>query len=96
MFTGPKNTERSGSPCGLLRRLAIMFYDGIIVISLLMLATLLAMPAGLGGRTAMKDPVYTGVPVCGLVSVSLLVLAQGWNDRRHAGMARKNRGQRGA
>ena len=39
--------------------MAIIVYDCAIVISLLMLATMLAMLAGFGGRTAMKDPVYT-------------------------------------
>lgn len=48
-----------GKPCGLVRRLAIIFYDFAIVISLLILATMLAMFAGFGGRTALKDPGYT-------------------------------------
>ena len=39
--------------------MAIIVYDFVIVISLLMLATWLAMLAGFGGRTAMKDPAYT-------------------------------------
>jgi uncharacterized RDD family membrane protein YckC len=39
--------------------MAIMVYDFFIVISLLMLATMLAMFAGFGDRTAMQDPVYT-------------------------------------
>jgi len=37
----------------------IIVYDSVIVISLLILATLLAMLAGFGGRTAMEDPVFT-------------------------------------
>lgn len=49
----------SGSPCGLLRLLAIIIYDGVIIISLLMLAALLAIFVGFGGQTALKDPVYT-------------------------------------
>lgn len=48
-----------GEPCGLLRRLAIIFYDFAIVISLLILATMLAMLAGFRGSTALKDPGYT-------------------------------------
>ena len=36
-----------------------MVYDFVIVISLLMLGTMLAMFTGFGDRTAMKDPVYT-------------------------------------
>ena len=49
----------AGNPCGLLRRVAIIVYDFAIVTALLMLATMLAMLAGFGGRTAMKDPGYT-------------------------------------
>lgn len=52
-------THLYGSPCGLLRRLAIIVYDAAIVIALLILATGLAMLAGFGGRTAMKDPLFT-------------------------------------
>jgi len=52
-----------------------MVYDGLVVISLLMLATLLAMPAGLGGRIAMKDPVYTAY----LLAVWFLYLAWCWH-----------------
>jgi len=52
-----------------------MIYDGLVVISLLMLATLLAMPAGLGGRIAMKDPVYTAY----LFAVWFLYLAWCWH-----------------
>ena len=36
-----------------------MLYDGVVVIALLILATMLAMLLGLGHRTAMKDPAYT-------------------------------------
>jgi uncharacterized RDD family membrane protein YckC len=70
-----KKIEHSGSPCGLLRRLAIIVYDGLVVIALLMLATMLAMLAGLGGRTAMKDPVYTAY----LFAVWFLYLAWCWH-----------------
>ncbi len=52
-------THFTGSPCGLLRRLAIIVYDAAIVFALLILATGLAMLAGFGGRTAMKDPLFT-------------------------------------
>jgi uncharacterized RDD family membrane protein YckC len=70
-----KETEISGSPCGLLRRMAIVVYDAVIVISLLMLAAALAMLTGFGGRTAMKDPVYTGY----LLVVWFLYLAWCWH-----------------
>lgn len=36
-----------------------MFYDFAVVISLLILATLIAMVLGFGGRTALKDPWFT-------------------------------------
>jgi len=39
--------------------MAIIVYDFTIVVSLLMLATMLAILAGFSDRTAMKDPVYT-------------------------------------
>ncbi|MFC1690208.1 RDD family protein [Pseudomonadota bacterium] len=51
--------ESSGVPCGLFRRLAIIFYDSAVVLALLMLASWLALLAGLGPRTALKDPGYT-------------------------------------
>lgn len=54
-----KEKPVAGSPCGLPRRLAIIVYDAVVVISLLMLAALLAILAGFEGQTAMKDPVYT-------------------------------------
>ena len=46
-------------PCGFFRRLAIIGYDIAIVVSLFILATMLAMLAGFGGGTALKDPGYT-------------------------------------
>jgi len=51
--------ELCGNPCGLLRRLAVIIYDGAIVLALLMLATLLAMLLGLGQKTALQDPGFT-------------------------------------
>jgi uncharacterized RDD family membrane protein YckC len=55
--------------------MAIVVYDAVIVISLLMLAAALAMLTGFGGRTAMKDPVYTGY----LLVVWFLYLAWCWH-----------------
>ena len=55
--------------------MAIIVYDFVIVISLLMLATLLAMFAGFGGRTAMKDPAYTIY----LLSIWFFYLAWCWH-----------------
>ena len=52
-------TEISGSPCNLIRRLLIISYDGAIVVAILILATMLAMLLGLGDRTALKDPFFT-------------------------------------
>jgi uncharacterized RDD family membrane protein YckC len=59
----------------LFRRLAIIVYDSMVVVALLMLGTMLAMLAGFGGRTAMKDPVYTGF----LLLVWFLYLAWCWH-----------------
>jgi uncharacterized RDD family membrane protein YckC len=56
--------------------MAIIVYDFVIVISLLMLATMLAMLAGFGGRTAMKDPVYTVY----LLSIWFFYLAWCWHQ----------------
>jgi len=53
------NEEKSATPCTLPRHLLVMFYDGVVIIALLMLATVLAMLAGAGNHTAMQDPVYT-------------------------------------
>ena len=55
--------------------MAIIVYDFVIVISLLMLATLLAMLAGFGARTAMKDPAYTIY----LLSIWFFYLAWCWH-----------------
>lgn len=71
-----KEPAISGSPCGLFRRLVIIVYDSIVVIALMMLATMLAMLAGFGGRTAMKDPVFTGY----LLLVWFLYLAWCWHQ----------------
>jgi len=54
----PEN-QSCGSPCSLVRRLAIIVYDTAIVVGLLMLATMLSMLAGFEGQTALMDPVYT-------------------------------------
>ena len=54
-----RNKNLSGTPCGLTRRLLIMFYDGVIIVALLMLATAIVMLAGTGNHTAMQDPLYT-------------------------------------
>ena len=51
--------EPHAVPCGLTRRLLIMLYDGVIIVALLLLATALAMLAGMGNQTAMQDPIYT-------------------------------------
>ncbi len=54
------NPKLSGTPCGLIRRLLIMLYDGLIIVALLMLATAISMLAGTGNYTAMQDLLYTG------------------------------------
>jgi len=63
------------APCSLFRRLAIIVYDSAIVIALLMLAAMLAMFAGFGGRMAMKDPVYTAY----LLSIWFFYLTWCWH-----------------
>jgi len=52
-----------------------MVYDFAIVISLLMLATLLAMLVGFSDRMAMKDPVYTAF----LLSIWFVYLTWCWH-----------------
>ena len=70
------NTKiKAGKPCGLFRRLLIMLYDTVVVIALLMLATTLAMLAGMGNQTALHDPVYTA----GLVLIWFFYLAWCWH-----------------
>lgn len=71
-----------GGPCGLIRRLAVMFYDAAVVISLLMVATGLAMLAGFGGRTAMQDPLFTAW----LAAFWFLYLAWCWRRGMTVGM----------
>lgn len=56
-----------------------MFYDAAVLVSLLMLATGLAMLAGFGGRRAMEDPGFTAY----LAAVWYLYLAWCW---RRGGM----------
>jgi len=51
-----------------------MVYDAVVIVALLMLATMLAMLAGLGEKTAMKDPAYTAY----LVLVWFFYLAWCW------------------
>ena len=52
-----------------------MVYDFAIVISLLMLATMLAMLVGFSDRMAMKDPVYTAY----LLSIWFIYLTWCWH-----------------
>ena len=68
-------TEKSGTPCGLPRHLLIIIYDGVVIIALLMLATALAMLAGLGNQTAMQDPIYTAY----LVAIWFIYLLWCWH-----------------
>lgn len=53
----PGNDSRM--PCGLLRRLAVMLYDALIVIALLILATAVVMLAGFENLSAGHDPLFT-------------------------------------
>ena len=45
--------------CGLLRRLAAMVYDTLIVTGLLLIATAAASPLDSGNQQAFRDPVFT-------------------------------------
>lgn len=54
----------------------IMLYDGLVVIALLMLTTILAMALGMENRTAGKDPIYTA----GLMLVWFSYLAWCWRN----------------
>lgn len=67
-------TEPAGTPCGLIRHLLVMIYDGVVIVALLMLATGFAMLAGTGNHTAMQDPLYTAY----LVLVWFVYLAWCW------------------
>lgn len=50
--------NHSGEPCKLVRRLAAILYDAIIVLALVMLAALIAM-LGIGQKTAFRDIGFT-------------------------------------
>lgn len=77
-----KRSDASSQPCGLLRRLLIMVYDAAVVVALLMAATVGAMLAGFGGRTAMVDPAFTLY----LALVWYLYLAWCWRRGMTLGM----------
>ena len=64
------------TPCGLLRRLAVMTYDAVAVLALLLLATALAMLAGFREVTALRDPLFTAW----LVLVWFLYLGLCWRS----------------
>ena len=58
----PSGREKNSNdivPCGLLRRLAIMLYDALVVLALLIVAAALAMAVGFDSATALKDWGYT-------------------------------------
>lgn len=75
----PAKPQGSLIRCGLIRRLAIMLYDALIVLGLMMLASMAAMLAGVHDQIALRDPVYTLY----LVFVWYLYVAGCW---RLAGM----------
>jgi uncharacterized RDD family membrane protein YckC len=62
----PETPGRDGETeaCGLLRRLAIMLYDGLVVVALLMVAAGLALLAGFRDQVALRDPLYTLYLLC--------------------------------
>jgi uncharacterized RDD family membrane protein YckC len=61
--------------CGLIRRLAIMIYDGLIVLALCMIAAGVALLAGFRGLVALRDPLYTVY----LISVWFAYLGWCWH-----------------
>jgi uncharacterized RDD family membrane protein YckC len=63
-------------PCGFIRRLAIMLYDSLAIIALLMLVTAVAMLLGMENQTAGKDPLYSS----GLLLVWFFYLAWCWRN----------------
>jgi uncharacterized RDD family membrane protein YckC len=71
----PETSSRTDQPCGLLRRLLVMLYDGLVVIAILMLATAVAMLLGMENRIAGKDPLYT----LGLLLVWFAYLGWCWS-----------------
>ena len=74
-----RTATEPGPPCGLPRRLAIMVYDALVIVALLMFATALALLAGFDEVTAGKDLWFTLY----LAAVWFLYLAGFW---RHGGM----------
>ena len=54
----PVQTERE-RPCGLLRLLLVILYDGVILLGLLLLAAALASPFDSGHQQALRDPGFT-------------------------------------
>ena len=73
----PSGREKNSDdivPCGLLRRLAIMLYDALVILALLIIAAALAMVVGFDSATALKDWGYTMY----LLTVWFLYLAWCW------------------
>ncbi len=65
--------------CGLLRRLAAIAYDTLIVTGLLLIAAAVASPFGQGDQQAFRDPLFTLY----LMAVWFLYMTICW---RHGGM----------
>lgn len=61
-------------PCGLGRRLMVMFYDAVAVLALMMAVTALLLLTPLREQTAFKDPLPTAI----MVLVWFLYLARCW------------------
>ena len=70
-----KSKNHAGKPCSLIRRLAAVLYDAVIVLALLMLAAWLAMLIGAGQKTAFRNTGYTLY----LLSVWYLYMAWCWH-----------------
>ena len=73
------NGTHEAEPCGLLRRLVIMLYDGVVIVALWLLAGAIALPFIAADTMAGKHPVFTLY----LVLVWFAYLAWCW---QHGGM----------
>jgi len=62
--TNADSDQPAAVPCGLLRQLLAMLYDGLVVIAILMIAGAIALHLPFSNQTAGKDPAYTAYLLC--------------------------------
>ena len=58
MASDPKPDGKSGRPAGLLRRLAALFYDGMLLTAIMFIATAALLPFTGGEAVPTGDPLY--------------------------------------